>query len=127
MVPVNVTLPPLRTSLPIDTAGAAVSSVKMREAVPLLPAASVSLATIVWLPSAKLVGVNVHTPLALAVSLVPAIARPSTVKCTTAFGSPEPVSVSFEVILSVDDDPVSCARLSFTAGRHRIHDHRQRG
>jgi hypothetical protein len=33
-----------------------------------------------------------------------------------AFGSPDPVSAGFEVILSVDDEPVSLTKLSVTAG-----------
>ena len=94
-------------------AGACVSSVKASEAVPVLPAASVSLATIVWAPSERPVGVKLQAPLALAVA-VAATALPSTVKCTTAFGSPKPVSVAFEVILSLDEDPVSFVKLSVT-------------
>ena len=35
---------------------------------------------------------------------------------TTAFASPEPVTASFEVILSLADEPVSLTRLSVTAG-----------
>ena len=115
MVPVNVTLPPLRTSLPIDTAGGVVSSVRLREAVPVLPAASVSLATMVWAPSARPVGVNVHAPLASAVAVV-ATAWPSTVKWTIALASPEPLSAALEVILSVEDDPVSFDKFAVTPG-----------
>jgi hypothetical protein len=66
-------------------------------------------------PSAKLSGVNVHTPLLSAVA-VAAIAFPSTVKCTTAFGSTDPVNASFDVILSVEDRPVSVTRLIVTLG-----------
>ena len=75
------------------TTGAVVSRVKVSEAVSVLPAGSVSLATMVWLPSAKPVGEKLHTPLELAVAVC-AMALPSTVKCTTAFASPEPVSMA---------------------------------
>jgi hypothetical protein len=66
-------------------------------------------------PSVKPLGVNVQAPLLLAVA-VAAIALPSTVKCTTALGSPDPVSAGFEVILSLDDEPVSCTNASVTLG-----------
>ena len=61
------------------------------------------------------IGVKVQAPLALAVA-VAATTVPSTVKCTTAFGSPEPVNAAFDVIMSVDEMPVSLTRLSATAG-----------
>jgi hypothetical protein len=83
--------------------------------VPVLLAASVSLATTVWLPSAKPVGVKLQCPLASAVA-VAAIGVPSTVKCTTALASPEPDSAGSEVILSVADVPLSSARLTVTIG-----------
>src|SRR5262249_30044593 len=91
------------------------SSVKVNEAVPVLPAALVSLATTVWVPSASPAGVNVHSPEAFAVA-VTATALPSTVKCTTAFGSAEPVNASLGGILSVDDVPVSLTNLAVTLG-----------
>jgi hypothetical protein len=78
-------------------ASAVVCRLKVSEAVPLLPAASVSLATTVCEPSANPAGVNVQAPLTSAVD-VPAIANPSNVKCTTASGSPVPLSASFDVI-----------------------------
>ena len=96
------------------TTGAVVSRVKVSEEVPVLPAASVSLATMVWAPLARPVGVKLHTPLALAV-VVPSVVEPS-LSVTTAFASPDPVSVSFAVILSLAEKPVSLARLSVTAG-----------
>ncbi len=97
------------------TAGAVVSSVKESDAVPVLPAALVSLATTVWTPSARLVGVKDQAPLALAVA-VAVTAAPSTVKCTTAFGSAVPASAGLEVILSVAEMPVSLARASVSTG-----------
>src|SRR5260370_10916 len=65
--------------LVIATTGAVVSSVKLSVAVPVLPKLSVWLATMVWAPSASPVGVNDHTPWALAVTVV-AMALPSIVK-----------------------------------------------
>ena len=97
------------------TAGGVVSSVKVSEAEPVLPAELISLATMVCDPSNKPLGVNVQLPLLLAVAVL-AIALPSTVKCTTALGSPEPVSASFDVILSEDDEPVSLTKLAVTCG-----------
>ena len=71
---------------------------KEREALPVLPAASVSLATTVWLPFASPLGVNDQAPVASAVA-VPAMALPSTVKCTTALGSPVPASAGLVVVV----------------------------
>ena len=65
--------PPL---LPIATTGAVVSSVKLSEAVPVLPNVSVWLATMVWAPSASPLGVNDQPPVASAVTVV-AMALPS--------------------------------------------------
>src|SRR5207248_1260757 len=89
------------------TGGALVSSTKVKNAVPALPAVSVSDTRIVWLPSSSPTGANVQSPLASAV-VVPSTVVPS-INVTSAFGSPEPVSVGVEVILSVDDKPVSFA------------------
>ena len=99
----------------IVTAGATLSSVKVNDAVPVLPATSVSLATMVCAPCARPVGVNDQAPLALAV-VVPSTVAPS-VSVTTALASAVPLSAGFEVILSVDDEPVSLRQ------RHR---HRRR-
>src|SRR5258708_38145919 len=55
-------------SLRMDGApGAVLSSVNVREAVPVLPAASVSLATSVCAPLVRPAGVNDHAPLVFAV------------------------------------------------------------
>ena len=90
-------------------AASALSSAKVSDALPVLPAASVSLATTVWEPLTRPVGVKLQAPDASEVA-VPAMALPSTVKWTTALAAPLPVRVGFDVILSVDDDPVSLAR-----------------
>ena len=86
--------PPL---LVIATTGAVVSSVKLSEAVPVLPKLSVWLATMVWAPSASPLGVNDQAPVASAVTVV-AMALPSMLKCTTVLASPVPLSASFEVM-----------------------------
>ena len=86
-----------RPLLVIATTGAVVSSVKLSEAVPVLPKLSVWLATMVWAPSASPLGVNDQAPVASAVTVV-AMALPSTVKCTTVLASPVPLSASFEVM-----------------------------
>ena len=69
-----VVVPPL-ASFSVTT-GALVSRVKESEAVPVLPAALVSLATMVWAPSARPVGVNAQAPLELAVAVVAMAAPP---------------------------------------------------
>ena len=84
----------------IATTGAVVSSVKLSEAVPVLPKLSVWLATMVWAPSASPLGVNDQAPVASAVTVV-AMALPSMVKCTTVLASPLPLSASFEVMWSL--------------------------
>ena len=89
----------------IATTGAVVSSVKLSEAVPVLPKLSVWLATMVWAPSASPLGVNDQAPVASAVTVV-AMALPSMVKCTTVLASPVPLSASFEVIWPLADEPV---------------------
>src|SRR6201987_2048139 len=92
---------------------AVVSSVKVREVVPVLPAVSVSVATMVWLPSAR-VGVNDQWPLASAV-VVPMTVLPS-LKVTTALASPAPVRVASLVMRSLLDAPLSLFSASVTAG-----------
>ena len=87
---------------------------KVNDAVPVLPAASVSLATMVCAPCARPLGVNDQAPLAFAV-VVPSTVAPC-VSVTTALASPVPLSAGFEVILSLDDDPVSLASAIVTAG-----------
>ena len=61
------------------TAAAVLSRVKVSDALPALPAASVSLATTVCDPLPRAVGVKLQAPDASAVA-VPAMALPSTVK-----------------------------------------------
>src|ERR1700682_4101012 len=97
------------------TTGAVVSSVKVSDAVPVLPNVSVWLATMVCAPSARPLGVNDHAPWAVAVTVL-AIGLPSIVKCTTVLARPVPVSASLEVMRSVLEAPVSNARLSVTVG-----------
>src|SRR4029077_8615011 len=92
-----------------------VSRVNVSDVVPAFPAMSVSLATIVCVPSKRPVSAKVQCPLPSAAT-VDAIAPPSTVKCTVAFGSPDPITVGSLVILSVGDDPVSFLRASVTTG-----------
>ena len=104
--------PPL---LVIATTGAVVSSVKLSEAVPVLPKASVWLATMVCAPSASPLGVNDQAPCASAVTVV-AMALPSMVKCTTVLASPVPLSASLEVIWPLADEPVSMVKASVTVG-----------
>src|SRR5690242_15312623 len=92
-------------------AGATVSYVKVRDAVPVRPAALVSLAVMVCEPWARPVGVNDHAPLALAV-VVPSTVDPA-VNVTVAFGSAVPVSASLAVTLLL---PVACASAMVTVG-----------
>ena len=61
------------------------------------------------------IGVNDHTP-CVSVGTVVAMRLPSIVKSTAVLARPVPVSASFEVILSLADEPVSNARLSVTVG-----------
>ena len=102
-------------ALVIAMLGAVVSSVKVSEALPVLPKLSVWLATMVCDPSASPLGVNVHTPWALVVA-VAVMGLPSTVKCTTALARPVPLSASLEVMWSLADEPVSNASTSVTVG-----------
>ena len=90
-----------------------VSSVNVNEAGEGFPGAPVSLATIVCCPSASPVGVKVHAPPLLAVTVVE-IGLPSTVKETTAFAMPVPTSLGLLVTWSLDDAPVSLSRRSVT-------------
>src|SRR6476659_8476083 len=115
VLPFNVTCPPLRVPPVKVGIGACVSRVKVNERVPVTPAALVSLATMVWLPSARPVGVNDQAPVELAVA-VAAMARLSTVKWTTALGSAVPVSVGLVVILSLPEAPVSLANPAASTG-----------
>ena len=85
---------------------------KLSEAVPTLPAASVSLATIVCVPSVSEVGVKLHVPPSSAVA-VPRTVVPS-VSVTIALASPEPVSVPTLVILSEGEEPLSVPSASVT-------------
>src|SRR5665811_1007967 len=96
------------------TVGAVVSRVNASETEPVFPAASVSLATSVCAPLARPVGVNDHAPLAFAVA-VPRTVEPSLI-VTTALASPVPLSAALEVILSVDNEPVSLERPAVTVG-----------
>jgi hypothetical protein len=95
--------------------GVVVSSVKLSEAVPVLPEASVWLATIVCTPSARPPGVKDHFPSASAITVV-AIGLPSTVKFTAVLARPVPLSAAlFEMMMSVDG-PVLRASLAVTCG-----------
>ena len=87
---------------------------KASEAVPTLPAVSVSLATIVCVPCASELGTKLHVPAPFAVA-VPITLVPS-FRVTTAPGSPPPVSVPDDVMRSVEDLPVSVPSASVTAG-----------
>ena len=95
-------------------AAAVVSSVKLSDAVPVLPNESVWLATIVCDPSDSPVGVNDQTPAPFAV-VVPRTVAPS-LSVTSVLAAPDPVSASFEVMLSLADKPVSVVRRSITVG-----------
>src|SRR5436190_294477 len=97
------------------TVPATVSSVKVSEVEPMLPATSVWLATTVCWPSASPVGVNDQLPLASAVAVV-LVALPSTVNFTVEFAAAVPEIVAFDVILSVADAPVSLASFDVTVG-----------
>ena len=108
-----VSEPATRSGVP--PLGAVVSRVKVSEAEPVLPKASVWLATMVWAPSASPLGVNDQAPCALAVT-VARTAVPSMVKCTSVLASPVPLSAGLEVMWSVAELPVSTARLSVTVG-----------
>src|SRR5450755_515836 len=108
-----IAAPPLTVSASAAGSPRSWSSVKVSEAEPVLPAVSVSLATTVCGPSDRL-GVKLQVPPALAVA-VPNVETPS-LNVTTAVASPPPVRASFDVILSLEDDPVSDTRLSVTAG-----------
>ena len=96
-----------------DTVGAP-HRVKVREAVPVLPAASVSLATSVCAPLVRPAGVNDQAPLAFAV-VVPRMVAPSLI-VTVALASPAPLSVALEVMLSLEEEPVSLSNPAVTAG-----------
>src|SRR6266404_5747587 len=109
VAPVSVPIVLLIVSLGLE-----VSSVKLSAAVPVLPNASVWLATMVCDPSDRPVGVNDQTPAPFEV-VVPRTVVPS-VSVTTALASLNPVNASFEVILSANDAPVSATRLSVTVG-----------
>ena len=116
---VNCSVPPTfvagPTVLTEMTVGATVRSVKVMLAEPLLPAASVSLATTVFEPFESWgEGVNVQVPALFAVA-VPSVTMPL-VSVTTPLGSPPPVNASSDVILSVDDDPESRTSVSVTGG-----------
>ena len=114
--------------LVIATTGAVVSSVKLSDAVPVLPKLSVWLATMVWVPSDSPTGVNDQPPSALAVTVV-AIGLPSIVKCTTVLARPVPLNASLELMRSVleragiDRKHLGQRR---TAGAQRV-DHRAAG
>src|SRR6266700_1689757 len=95
--------------------GAVVSSVKVSEALPVLPNVSVWLATIVCCPSPRPVGANDQFPDGSAVVVTP-LGVPSIVKCTTALARPVPLSAGFEVIWASAEEPGSEGRCSDTAG-----------
>src|SRR4051794_16968519 len=119
VLPVKVTCPPLKVPPVKVGIGACVSRVNVSELVPVKPAALVSPATMVWLPSAKPVGVNDQAPVELAVA-VAAMAMLSTVKCTTASGSAVPMSVAWVVILSLPEAAVSLANPAVSTGAEPV-------
>src|SRR5258708_10051767 len=94
--PVSLARPAVTTGAVGEGGGVGVVSVKASEALPVLPAASVSLATTVCVPAARPVGVYDQAPVASAVA-VPAIALPSAVKCTAAPASPVPLRAGLVV------------------------------
>src|SRR3954454_20205765 len=117
---VSLLLPPLDTipmfgaaSSIIETiegaAGAAVSMVTDRppEAVPVLPAASVALAVIVWLPEASVEVAMLQLPLPSAVPLPTWVAPSYSVTVLPASAVPVKVGVATLVRLSVLDAPES--------------------
>ena len=77
-----------------------------------MPAMSVSLATIVWVPCASDAGAKDQVPAPFA-NADPSTRVPS-VRVTVAPASPDPVSAAFAVILSDADAPVSLDRRSVT-------------
>src|SRR5712672_217432 len=117
---VSLLLPPLDT-IPMfgaassiietieGTAGAAVSMVtdSPPEAVPVLPAASVALAVIVWLPEASVDVAMLQLPLPSAVPLPTWVAPSNSVTVLFASAVPVKVGVATLVRLSVPDAPES--------------------
>ena len=95
------------------TTGATLSTVKVNEAVPVLPATSVSVTTTVCTPSVT-TGVRVQLP-AASVATETADA-PSTLTCTAALGSPVPDTAGLEVIPSAGEIPVSATSPAVTTG-----------
>src|SRR4051794_3124546 len=117
---VSLLLPPLDTipmfgaaSSIIETiegaAGAAASMVtdSPPEAVPVLPAASVALAVIVWLPEASVDVAMLQLPLPSAVPLPTWLAPSYSVTGLAASAGPVKVGVATLVRLSVPDEPES--------------------
>src|SRR3954449_5506907 len=90
-------------------AGAAVSMVTDRppEAVPVLPAASVALAVIVWLPEASVDVAMLQLPLPSAVPLPTWVAPSNSVTVLPASAVPVKVGVATLVRLSVPEEPES--------------------
>src|SRR3954447_13666822 len=82
-----------------------VSRLKLSDAEPVLPARSASVAVSVCMPSARPVGVKLHAP-AMSVIVVPSRAPPSRM-VTPVLASPRPLTAGFEVMLSLDELPVS--------------------
>src|SRR5262249_49123480 len=97
-------------------AGAIVSSVKLTDALPGLPAASVSLAMTVWDPVTRPGGAGLPAPAGSAVAAAAGGARPSGEGGGQGGGRRAGVAGAMEVIASVDDDPVSLARCAVMVG-----------
>ncbi len=87
---------------------------KLSVAVPVLPARSVWLALNVWAPSARPFGVKLQAPVASAI-VVPSVTPPS-LMVTRVLACPVPLIAGLEVILSVDELPVSATSATLTTG-----------
>src|SRR5690242_18649157 len=102
VLPLNVTVPLESSVIPVNIgvigACAPMSSDVLAE--PVLPAASISVATIACVPVERPVGVNVQEPLASAMA-VAVDTVPSIVKCTMALASPVPETVPLLPAVSV--------------------------
>ena len=92
------------TGLGVPPLGAVVSSMKLSEAVPVLPKVSVWLATMVCTPSARPLGVNDHAPLGVSHHRGGdwgAVDR----EMHRGIGKASPAQRMFEVMLSLDEVP----------------------
>ena len=103
-------LPVSETSAMVTT-GAFVSSVKLSIAV---SPQMFWLAVSVWKPSARPAGVKLQAPVLSAI-VVPSVALPSLITITE-YGSADPWIAGFDVILSVNEVPVSATREMLSIG-----------